>query len=71
VDMSDSDASTALTITLGPAQVAAIDGWIARHDEPKPTREDAVCQLITARLGAEEEHPSTVIPNLVTGRDIV
>jgi hypothetical protein len=69
--MSDSAAGTTLTITFGPAQIAAIDAWIARHEDPKPTREDAVCQLIAGRLGAEEGHPSTVIPGFVTGRDIV
>ena len=69
--MSDSAAGTTVTITFGPVLIAAIDAWIARHDDPKPTREDAVYQLVAGRLGAEEGHPSTVIPGFVTGRDIV
>ncbi len=69
--MSDSGPRTTLSISFGPAQIAAIDAWIERHSDPKPSREDAVCQLVTGRLGAEEGHPSTVIPGFVTGRDIV
>jgi hypothetical protein len=30
-----------------------------------------VCQLVIGRLGAEDEHPSTVLPGFTTGRDIV
>lgn len=69
--MSDSGSETTLTITFSATQIAAIDAWIERHNDPKPTREDAVCQLVTGRLGAEEGHQSTVIPGFVTGRDIV
>ncbi|HWI85238.1 MAG TPA: hypothetical protein VNT42_02790 [Sphingomonas sp.] len=58
-------------MTFGPTQIAAIDEWIARHEDPKPTREEAVTRLIIGRLGAEDEHPSTVLPNFTTGRDIV
>jgi hypothetical protein len=58
-----------LTITFSPAEMEAIDDWIARHDDPKPSREDAVCQLIGGRLGAYG--PSTIIPQFTTGRDIV
>ena len=69
--MSESEPKTTLTIAFGPAQIAAIDAWIARHPDPKPTREEAVCQLVIGRLGAEDEHPSTVLPGFTTGRDIV
>jgi hypothetical protein len=69
--MSDSHPTTPLTIYFGPDQIKAIDAWIARHPDPKPTREEAVCQLVIGRLGAEDERPSTVLPGLVTGRDIV
>ncbi len=69
--MSDSGAATTLTINFSQTQIAAIDAWIERHSDPKPSREDAVCQLVTGRLGAEEGHPSTMIPGFVTGRDIV
>lgn len=69
--MSESEPKTPLTIELGAAQIEAIDAWIARHPDPKPTREEAVCRLVIGRLGAEDEFPSTVIPGLVTGRDII
>lgn len=69
--MSDSAAKTPLTILFGPDQIKAIDAWIERHAEPKPTREEAVCQLVIGRLGAEDDHPSTVLPGFTTGRDIV
>ena len=69
--MSDSHPKTALTIHFGPDQIKAIDAWIARHADPKPSREDAVCQLVIGRLGAEDDHPSTVLPGFTTGRDIV
>jgi hypothetical protein len=69
--MSDSEPKTTLSVTFAPAQISAIDAWIERHPDPKPSREEAVCQLIIGRLGAEEGHPSTVVPGFVTGRDIV
>jgi hypothetical protein len=69
--MSDSEPRITLCVSFGPAQIAAIDAWIARHKDPKPTREEAVCQLVIGRLGAEDGHPSTILPNLTTGRDIV
>jgi hypothetical protein len=67
--MSTPDGTT-LPITFTPTQLQAIDNWIARHDDPKPSREEAVAQLVSARLGADEGHQSTVIPGIVTGRDI-
>jgi len=69
--MSESLPKTSLTVEFGPDQIRAIDAWIARHSDPRPTREEAVCQLVIGRLGAEDEHPSTVLPSFVTGRDIV
>jgi hypothetical protein len=69
--MSEIAPETVLTIRLEPAEIAAIDAWIARHDDPKPSREDAVRQLVAGRLGVEQGHSSTVIPSIVTGRDIV
>lgn len=69
--MSDSPNKTSLTIQFGPDQIKAIDAWIARHDDPKPSREEAVCQLVIGRLGAEDDHPSTILPGFTTGRDIV
>ena len=69
--MSDSSPKTPLTILFGPDQVKAIDAWIERHEDPKPSREEAVCQLVIGRLGAEDDRPSTVLPGFTTGRDIV
>jgi hypothetical protein len=69
--MSSSDDHTLLEVRFGSAQIAAIDRWIARHSDPKPSREEAVYQLVVGRLGAEDEHRSTMLPGIVTGRDIV
>jgi hypothetical protein len=69
--MSQTDPQTVLTVSFGPTQIEAIDAWIARHADPKPSREKAVAQLVIGRLGAEDEHPSTIMPGIVTGRDIV
>ena len=68
--MSDSTTETTLTIRFTADQIEAIDAWIGRSAEPKPSREEAVRQLIVGRLGADG-HQSTVIPGMVTGRDIV
>ena len=58
-----------LTVTFTAEQIEAIDAWIARHDDPKPDREDAVRQLVAGRLSAYGPH--TVMPNFTTARDIV
>ncbi len=60
---------TILTVAFTAEQMEAIDNWIARHDDPKPTREDAVRQLVAGRLSAYGPH--TVVPNFTTARDIV
>ncbi len=60
---------TSLTISFTKEQIDAIDRWIDRHEDPKPTREDAVRQLVAGRLSAYGPH--TVVPNFTTGRDIV
>ncbi len=60
---------TTLEVTFTTEQMAAIDSWIARHEDPKPSREDAVRQLVAGRLSAYGPH--TVVPNFTTGRDIV
>jgi hypothetical protein len=68
--MSDPASPNTLTIAFTTEQMQAIDAWIARAVDPKPTREEAVRQLVAGRLGADG-HQSTVIPGFVTGRDIV
>ncbi|HWL47015.1 MAG TPA: hypothetical protein VNQ31_04790 [Sphingomonadaceae bacterium] len=59
----------AVSVRLGPELVAALDAWIARHPEPQPARPEAIRRLLAGALGSN--HPSTVVPGLVTGRDIV
>lgn len=58
-----------LSVRFTPTQMRAIDAWIARHGDPKPDRAAAVRELVAGRLGAHA--PSTILPGLVTGRDIV
>jgi cytochrome c553 len=58
-----------IQVRLQPDQLAALDAWIARHPDPKPSRPEAVRQILTGALGGDR--PSTTIPSKVTGRDIV
>lgn len=67
--MEQARSGVTLHVTFTDQQLEAIDGWIARHPAPAPTREEAVRELIAGRLGTHS--PSTVLPGLVTGRDIV
>jgi hypothetical protein len=60
---------TPVQVRLHHDQLAALDAWIARQPEPKPTRPEAVRQILAGALGSHS--PSTVIPHEVTGRDIV
>ena len=62
-------AETTLSVAFTAELIEAIDGWIERHDDPKPGREEAVRQLVAGRLGAHGPH--TIVPNFTTGRDIV
>jgi hypothetical protein len=48
--------------------LTVLDAWIERHPEA-PSRPEAMRQIIRERLGTDPG--STVIPNIVTGRDIV
>jgi hypothetical protein len=57
-----------IAVTLTPATAAALDAWIARAKD-SPTRGEAIAQLLAGALGSHT--PSTTIPGLVTGRDIV
>jgi hypothetical protein len=67
--MGDEANKTALTVHFTVDQIEAIDAWIARSRNPEMSREDAVVQIVTGRLGAHG--PSTILPDPVTGRDIV
>ena len=63
------DDPVTLTVTLDPHTIAALDAWIARSKEPTLSRDEAVRHVLAAALG--HDTPSTTIPGLVTGRDIV
>jgi hypothetical protein len=58
-----------IEVRLSGSVLMAVDAWIARHDDPKPSRSKAIAELVAGRLGAHS--PSTIMPDLVTGRDIV
>lgn len=62
---------TLLTISFEAAEIEAIDAWISRHGEPRPCRADAVRHLVGSRLGVDQGHFSSFIPDEITGRDIV
>jgi hypothetical protein len=56
-------------VRLQPDQLAALDAWIARCPEPKPSRPEAVRQILAGALGSDR--PSSPVVHEVTGRDIV
>ncbi|TVV71401.1 hypothetical protein [Sphingomonas solaris] len=60
---------TQVLITIPPEAIAAVDAWIARRDEPRHSREEAVRIIASHHLGGDD--PLTMLPTLVTGRDIV
>jgi len=49
-------------------EMAAVDAWIDRAPEPKPSRAEAIREIVNGRLAASR--PATILPNEVTGRDI-
>lgn len=61
--------TTLVETYLTALDIAALDGWIARQPEPHPTRGQAVREILAGVLGSH--HESTILPGLVTGRDIV
>lgn len=42
--------STPVMVRLQPDQLAALDAWIARQDEPRPTRPEAIRTLLARAL---------------------
>lgn len=42
--------ATSIHLTLPPDQLAALDKWIARHPAPKPSRPEAIRQMIAEHL---------------------
>jgi hypothetical protein len=42
-----------VTVRLPPAQLEALDGWIARQAEPKPSRAEALRRLASGAIRFE------------------
>ena len=63
------DDGSTLAITLEPEDVAALDAWIRRSDDPGQSRAHAAREIIAGALGSRS--PCTVVPHFTTGRDIV
>jgi len=42
---------TPITLRLQPGQLAALDHWIEQQPYPKPTRPEAVRQILNGTLG--------------------
>jgi len=60
--------ATGLHLRLPPDLLAALDAWIERCSEPRPSRPEAIRQILAGALGGHG--PSSALPGLVTGRDI-
>jgi len=41
---------TPIMVRLQPDQLAALDAWIACQEEPRPSRPEAIRQILTAHL---------------------
>ena len=67
-DMGSDHPITSIDLRLEAAELAALDAWIDRHADPKPSRSEAIRQVLAGVLGGYG--PSTTLPKLVTGRDI-
>jgi len=53
-------------VRLQPDQLGALDKWIARHPDPKPSRPEAIRRMVTDHLAGERLLPSR--PDLRKGR---
>jgi hypothetical protein len=58
----------AVEMLLDPEELAALDAWIARSPDPKPSRADAARRVLVGALGGRLR--SSAVPGIVTGRDI-
>lgn len=63
------DETMIVEVELTALDIAALDAWISRRGEPRPTRGEAVREIVAGTLGSHQD--STVIPNPFTSRDIV
>ena len=41
---------TSIHLSMAPEQLKALDRWIARHPDPKPSRPEAIRQILAAHL---------------------
>lgn len=53
-DIAENMATRDITIRLQPEQLAALDAWIARHPDPKPSRPEAIRQVLAGALGGSQ-----------------
>jgi hypothetical protein len=51
--------STLIGVRLPPAELAALDAWIAKQDDPQPSRPEAIRHHLTQGLAAA---PDTAKP---------
>jgi hypothetical protein len=42
--------ATPVTVRIPPDQLAALDAWIARHPDPKPSRPEAIRIMLRDRI---------------------
>jgi hypothetical protein len=45
-------------VRVQPDQLAALDAWIARYPEPRPTRPEAIRRMMVATLTGQRLLPS-------------
>jgi hypothetical protein len=57
---------TSIHLSVKPDQLAALDNWIARHPDPKPSRPEAIRRMMVEHLAGERLLPSR--PDLRKGR---
>jgi hypothetical protein len=62
----------AVTVELSPADLAALDAWIADQNGPKPSRAEAIRRILNQGLGAFDEHArnSIRVSELNSGNDV-
>ena len=46
--------ATPITVRMPPSQLAPLDAWIADQPDPKPSRPEAVRQLVAKALRVEK-----------------
>jgi hypothetical protein len=48
---------TPVVVRLQPDRMAALDGWIAAQDDPRPSRPEAIRRLVELGLGGSRSAP--------------